>query len=277
MLNLRETSIFYIISAHSGKYLDVSGGSSKNGTNIQVYNGNNSAAQKWKFLASGAVSGQTIKNGEYTIASALDNNVGLNIFGGKTENGANIHIWNNMKSGNLVNTIVKVKHLGNGIYTLTFKRSNKVLDIYGSHTTSGTNVHQWEYVGKDNQKWIIKSAGNGYYYIIGRGSGLALDIYCGNKANGTNVWAYLKNNSNAQKWKFFAAPTLNKTSITINKGKTYKIFVKGQSATAATYSSTNKSIATVNKNGVITGKKKGTATIKVAYRGVSLSCKVTVK
>lgn len=268
---------FYIISALSGKYLDVKNGVVTGATNIQVYNGNSSKAQKWRFLATGMLSGQTIRNGNYSIATAINNNYGLNIYGGKTTNGANIHIWNNMKSGNLTNTIVNVKHLGNGIYTLTFKKSNKVLDIYGSHTTSGTNVHQWAYVGKDNQKWIIKSAGNGYYYIIGRGSGLALDVSGGKAVNGTNVQAYLLNKTNAQKWKFFAAPTLNKTSITIKKGKTYKIFVKGQSATAAKYSSTNKTVATVNKSGVVTGKKKGTATIKVAYRGISMSCKVTVK
>lgn len=267
---------FYIISALSGKYLDVFGGNASGGTNIQVCNGNSTKAQKWKFLATGMLSGQTIANGDYSVASALNNSYGLNIFGGKLDNGANIHIWNNMKTGNLTNTVVNVKHLGNGIYTLTFKKSGKVLDIYGSYNTSGANVHQWSYVGGLNQKWIIQSAGNGYYYIIGRGSGLALDVTGANAANGTNVQAYLLNGSNAQKWKFFATPKLNKTSVTVKKGKTYKLSISGKSG-AATFSTANKKIATVNSSGVITGKKKGTTTIKAVNRGITMSCKVTVK
>jgi hypothetical protein len=266
---------FYIISALSGMYLDVSGGSVKNGANIQVYNGNSSKAQKWKFFASGKQTGSITKSGDYLIASSINNNFGLNIAGGKTDNGANIHIWNNMKIGNVVNAVVNIKHLGNGIHTITFKKSNKVLDIKGSSNISGANVHQWAYAGNNNQKWIIKSAGNGYYYILGRGSGLALDVYGATAANGTNVQAYLLNNSKAQKWAFYAAPTLNKTSLTIKKGTKYTLVIRGKVGTA-TFTSSNKTIATVNNNGVVTGKKKGTATITATNRGIKMTCKVTV-
>lgn len=266
---------FYIISALSGKYLDVSGGNAKAATNIQVYNGNNSKAQKWKFIASGASTGQTIKNGDYTIATTCNTNYGLNIFGGKTDNGANIHLWGNMK-GNAQNAIANVKYLGNGLYTITFKRSNKCLDVAGGSTSSGANVQQWSYAGNRNQKWIIKSAGNGYYYIISNCSGLYLDVYGAKVANGTNIQAYLGNGSNAQKWKFTATPALAKSSVTINKGKTYQLTIN-RKVGAATFTSSNTKIATVTSSGVIIGKAKGKTTIKVYNNGVNMTCTVTVK
>lgn len=266
---------FYIISALSGKYLDVSGGSTNPATNIQVYNGNSSKAQKWKFVASGVSSGQTVQNGNYTIATALNNNYGLNIYGGYTTNGANVHLWGNMKS-NAQNAFVNIKYLGNGLYTITFKRSNKCLDVAGGSTSSGANVQQWSYAGNRNQKWIIKSAGNGYYYIISNCSGLYLDVSGAKVANGTNIQTYIGNGTNAQKWKFTAAPALNKTSVTIKKGKTFKLVVNRKIGNAS-FISSNKKIATVTNGGIITGKSKGKTTIKVSNNGWTMTCAVTVK
>jgi uncharacterized protein YjdB len=71
-------------------------------------------------------------------------------------------------------------------------------------------------------------------------------------------------------------PALEKTSATIRIGQKYEIGVNGGSGTI-TYTSSNKSVATVNSKGVITGLKKGTATITVKRNGYSMSFKVTVK
>lgn len=71
--------------------------------------------------------------------------------------------------------------------------------------------------------------------------------------------------------------TLNKEKIEIVKGDKYKLIatVTGMNKTV-TWSSSNKKIATVKK-GVVTGKKKGTATITAECGGKKATCKVTVK
>ena len=71
--------------------------------------------------------------------------------------------------------------------------------------------------------------------------------------------------------------SLSKSSLTIVKGKssTLKATVNGKNKTV-TWKSSDKSIAAVDKNGKVTGKKKGTATITATANGVSAKCKVSV-
>ena len=70
---------------------------------------------------------------------------------------------------------------------------------------------------------------------------------------------------------------LDRTSLTLTKGKTYmlKATVTGTNK-AVSWSSSNSSVASVDKNGKVTAKTKGTATITAKVDGVSASCKVTV-
>ena len=70
---------------------------------------------------------------------------------------------------------------------------------------------------------------------------------------------------------------LDKTSLTLTKGKTYtlKTTVTGTNK-AVSWSSSNSNVASVDKNGKVTAKTKGTATITAKIDGVSASCKVTV-
>ena len=71
---------------------------------------------------------------------------------------------------------------------------------------------------------------------------------------------------------------LNRSSVTITVGKTVtlKATVTGKKGTVK-WSSSKKSVATVSSKGVVTGKKKGTATITAKVNGVKKTCKVTVK
>lgn len=71
---------------------------------------------------------------------------------------------------------------------------------------------------------------------------------------------------------------LNKSSATILVGEkiTLKATVTGKKGTVK-WSSSKKSVATVSSKGVVTGKKKGTATITAKVNGVKKTCKVTVK
>ena len=74
--------------------------------------------------------------------------------------------------------------------------------------------------------------------------------------------------------------SLNKTSLTLDVGKSYtltKTVSPSNAATSYTWRSSNTSVATVDKNGKVTAKKAGTATITVkTSNGKTATCKVTV-
>lgn len=78
------------------------------------------------------------------------------------------------------------------------------------------------------------------------------------------------NDSNA------ASAKINKKKITVSRGTCYKLKVKGISG-KITWKSSNKKVATVNKNGKVSAKKAGTAKITAKIRSQKFTCKVTVR
>ncbi len=69
---------------------------------------------------------------------------------------------------------------------------------------------------------------------------------------------------------------LNKTKMTLKKGKTFTLKITGTSK-LVTFKSSNKSVASVNYMGKITAKKSGSTVITVKYGKRRLSCKINVK
>ena len=100
---------------------------------------------------------------------------------------------------------------------------------------------------------------------------------------GTAAETYAKENG----FKFIAldvsettSVSLNKTALTLDVGKSYtltKTVSPSNAVTSYTWSSSNTSVATVDKNGKVTAKASGTATITVkTSNGKTANCKVTV-
>ena len=72
-----------------------------------------------------------------------------------------------------------------------------------------------------------------------------------------------------------AAPELNKTEVTVQVGDKVKLKVKNTTKTI-TWSTSDKSIAAVNQNGVVKGKSAGEVTITAKVGKKKLECEVTV-
>lgn len=73
-----------------------------------------------------------------------------------------------------------------------------------------------------------------------------------------------------------ASIKLNKTSLTLYTGKTSTLKVIGTNK-KATWSTSNKKIATVSSKGVVSAKSAGNATITAKVSNKNLKCKVTIK
>ena len=229
---------FYSIKpTHSGKALDVSGGSSTAGTNVQQYGWNGTNAQQWVLKDAGGGYVYIInKAGLYLDVKAGSSANGTNIQGwigngskaqkwklevvngtrtvnngtyrivsavdnGKCVDaagpGSNVHLWAN---ADCPQQKFDVTYLNNGFYSIKPTHSGKALDLYGGYSTAGTNVQQYGCNGTNAQQWVLKDAGGGYFYIINK-AGLYLDVKGGSSANGTNIQGWISNGSKAQKWK----------------------------------------------------------------------------
>lgn len=184
---------YYIINSN-GLYHDANGGVMSNGTNLQGWVGNGTAAQKWKFLSP---TEQKVADGTYRIASAVGLNKGVDISGAVTENGANAHLWTYHGGANQQFVFT---YIGGGYYTIRARHSGKALDVSGASTTPGTNVWQYDPNGTVAQKWLVKDAGDGHVYLVS-GTGLYLDVNGGYTADGTNVQGWSGNGTAAQRWK----------------------------------------------------------------------------
>ena len=98
------------------------------------------------------------------------------------------------------------------------------------------------------------------------------------KGKGT-TYIYAKVGSKTLKCKITVsvpAPKLSKSSITINKGKSYTLKVSNASSRVR-WSVKNKKVATVTSKGKITAKGKGTTYVYAKVGKKTLKCKVTVK
>lgn len=106
----------------------------------------------------------------------------------------------------------------------------------------------------------------------------------GVKAGTTNVTVSVKKNSKTTKLTCRVTvkkPNLSKSKLSLALGKTATLSVKNKPKIATyTWSSSNPKIVSVNKNGKVTAKAKGSATIKTkvktAKKTYNLSCKVSV-
>lgn len=142
--------------------------------------------------------GKNIPEGEYRIATAINENRALDVFGSYLEDNTNIQVFSNLQDKKQT---FNLQYADNGFYRIINSNSGKPIDVAGDTYLNNTNVIQYTANGKANQEWMIKPADDGYYYIIARSNGLALDVTNALDQDEANVAVHTQNQSKAQKWK----------------------------------------------------------------------------
>jgi type 1 glutamine amidotransferase len=118
----------------AGKCLDVSNGGSADGTRIQLWTCNGSAAQTWQ------ISGQVWRNPQ--SGKCLD------VAGGATANGTRAQLWTCNGSG-AQNWAAQ----GNG--TVRNPQSGRCLDVSQNSSADGQQIHIWDCHTAANQQWRL--------------------------------------------------------------------------------------------------------------------------
>ncbi|MCR5700011.1 MAG: RICIN domain-containing protein [Candidatus Saccharibacteria bacterium] len=202
--------LYNITSAKSDKTaIDISGGShnARNGSNVQIYRNNYTAAQRWYI--------EKDNNDYYTIKNKQSGKV-LDVEGASVKSTANVRVY----TGN--NTCAqKWRILKSGDnYTFISACSHKVLDLAGGSIDNGTNIRIYTPNNTVAQKWnfsevpIVESGT--YSVVSGLNENKAVDIANGSKYNGANIQLYNDNGTDAQKWEISYD----------DKTDTYKLFNK---------------------------------------------------
>jgi lipoprotein-anchoring transpeptidase ErfK/SrfK len=201
---------FYTIkNVKSGKVLDIAGGQAKRGANVIQYaqhlnvspGGDN---QKWIITETHDAQGKSV----YTIASALAENIMLDVSGSIDADLTNVHMWPKNNALNqkfyfmpLDPGIVPTKTVDDGIYTLTSALSDKfALDIAAAGTANGLQLQLWSYHGGLAQLFKIERQSDGFYAIRPLGSGKVLDISGSDVVATTPILQWSSHGGDNQRW-----------------------------------------------------------------------------
>lgn len=220
---------YTILNSATNKVLDVLGAGTSSGTNVQLYSDNGSSAQKWQIVKTdigykivSACSGLAlnvvgdnvqigddsqvwnfepvlaIEDGTYTIQSALNNNMAVDVFAGSSQNGANIQLY---PSNGSSAQKWQIASTGDIYYSIKNSFSGKALDVAAGSTKDGANIQIYAFNDSCAQKWQIVKNDDETYSFYSMCSSKVLDVAFGNAHNGSNIQLYSYNGSNAQKWK----------------------------------------------------------------------------
>lgn len=186
--------------------LDVTGGSASNGANVQIYQSNTTAAQRWRVSHD--------DDGYLTITNVKSGKV-LDVSAGSTCLGTNVQQYTACGDANYAQKWIAVPNGDGSVRLLSAVWQQRTLDVAGGSLNSQTNVQLYTSNGTAAQRFsfiatnpasvdpcddILKD--KGWCVISPSANGaVALDVAGGSLKNGGNVQTYSCNSTLSQLFK----------------------------------------------------------------------------
>ncbi|GAA5018947.1 lectin [Streptomyces siamensis] len=117
----------------AGKCVDVAGANPANGTAVQLYDCNGTAAQKWTVSSDGTLR---------ALGKCLD------VTGNGTADGTTVQLWDCTGGPNQKWTVT-------GAHDIVNPQADKCLDVKDNNSANGTRLQIWTCSGTANQKWTV--------------------------------------------------------------------------------------------------------------------------
>ncbi|MER6346919.1 ricin-type beta-trefoil lectin domain protein [Streptomyces sp. NPDC001595] len=117
----------------AGKCVDVAGANPANGTPVQLYDCNGTAAQQWTVGADGTLR---------ALGKCLD------VTANGTADGSTVQLWDCTGGPNQKWVVTAARDIVN-------PQADKCLDVTGNNAANGTRLQIWTCTGGANQKWTV--------------------------------------------------------------------------------------------------------------------------
>ena len=130
---------------HAGSVLDVSGGSHSDGANVQIWQNNDSGAQKWNFSRNG--------DGSYNIVNAASGKA-LDVKDAAASSGTNIQQW--LRNGSAAQRWY-IEYVSGGFRLSSALNTAFVIDVSGGNAANGTNVALYASNDSKAQRFTFKN------------------------------------------------------------------------------------------------------------------------
>ncbi|MET7682402.1 family 16 glycosylhydrolase [Streptomyces sp. NPDC005423] len=128
-----DTAAGVAIHGLAGKCVDVAGANSANGTPVQLYDCNGTAAQQWTVGSDGTIR---------ALGKCLD------VTGNGTADGSTVQLWDCAGTPNQKWAVSAANDIVN-------PQADKCLDVTGNTSANSTRLQLWTCTGGANQKWTV--------------------------------------------------------------------------------------------------------------------------
>ncbi|MEU2337741.1 ricin-type beta-trefoil lectin domain protein [Streptomyces sp. NPDC013172] len=128
-----DTATGVAIRGLAGKCVDVAGANSANGTPVQLYDCNGTAAQQWTVGSDGTIR---------ALGKCLD------VTSGGTADGAPVQLYD-------CNGTAAQRWAVSSAHDIVNPQANKCLEVTGNTSANGTRLQIWTCTGGANQKWTL--------------------------------------------------------------------------------------------------------------------------
>ncbi|MBN2612828.1 MAG: RICIN domain-containing protein [Bacteroidales bacterium] len=138
---------YLLVNRNSGKIMEVAGGSSAAGTNIQQNNYTGATYQQWDVIP---VDSRIGGDFSYFTLTTAHSGKAVDVYNWSLDNGGNLVVWDDTKG---VNQQWYLEYAEDGWFYIRSRHSAKCLEVADASIANGANVQQWDKDSGTNQQW----------------------------------------------------------------------------------------------------------------------------
>lgn len=206
--------LYTLTSSLNQKYvLDIAGGSKDDHANVQLYESNNTWAQKFTI---------EVRSDGYCVFHSLKSGKVLDVVGAGKDGGTNVQQYEyNGSDAQLWEPL----YYGGSTYGFRSKCNGLSLDVKGASTQNGANVQVWANNGTAAQRFVLNptdkttSLTEGAYVVKSALDDRVLDITSASSNNGARLQLWENNGTFAQKFKILAANSQQYYCVNVHSSK----------------------------------------------------------